>query len=562
MSRTRDIARMLGLTEVTNTSNNALLHTASNVGGVTTYATINDLPLSHTVGDQAFVTSVSRLYFSNGTGWYSQNIINANPRWADSVGSGVGEPNGTLTIVDSATPLIVKAIGVDSDGLPLTNSISLADSAQYVFNTTQDSSIFTFTPKTLAQAQASSVAGLIDSNAASINVTFRVTDGISILSKPAIISYEWLSSGLYDFTSFVFRPGTSTFNAGNASAAQSSGYTEANAGSGSTANGPAGHTLTEYLANTTDYNQSTHTWLSDTNYFNLYNSTRGLLEWTVPSTGTYTIKAMGGAGGGTSAISNGSLGGKGSFAQGNMNLTSGGKILLVIGHRGRDSTSAGTSGSGAGGSFVFYREAGGTFTNSDIIMVGGGGGGAALFASGYNDAHSRSAGGDGSTTTTGGNARWDERNGGANGQGGGQSGNSGGNWSGGDGGGLLSAGANESRAGGNNHSNGQGLARGQHFGATYPFFGGYHNQSSPPSYHLSGGFGGGASGSYGPGGGGGYSGGAGDYNEGSGPGHPYNGTTMANGAGGGGIFFHASATSTSVGVNTNIEAGSITITKN
>ena len=196
MSRTRDIVRMLGLTEVTNASNNALLNTASNVGGVATYATVNDLPLSHTVGDQAFVTGVSRLYFSNGSGWYSQNIINANPRWADSVGSGVGEPNGTLTIVDSATPLIVKAIGVDSDALPLTNLITLADSAHYVFNVTQDSSVFTFTPKTLAQAQASSVAGLIDSNSADISVTFKVTDGISILSKPAIITYQWLSTGL------------------------------------------------------------------------------------------------------------------------------------------------------------------------------------------------------------------------------------------------------------------------------------------------------------------------------------------------------------------------------
>jgi len=167
----------------------------SNVG-VTVYDSTGALPISHTAGDQAFVTSVSRLYFSNGSGWYSQNIINANPRWADSVGSGFGEPNGTLTIVDSATPLVVRAVAVDSDELPLTTSVILPDSAQYVFDMTQDSSVFTFTPKTLAQAQASSVAGLIDSNGADISVTFRVSDGIAILSKPAIITYEWISTGL------------------------------------------------------------------------------------------------------------------------------------------------------------------------------------------------------------------------------------------------------------------------------------------------------------------------------------------------------------------------------
>ena len=195
-SRTRDIVRILGKTEAANASNNALLNTASDVGKIATVATINDLPATHSVGDQIFVTGVSRLYFSNGSGWYSQNIINANPRWADSVGSGVGEPNGTLTIVDSATPLIVRAVGVDSDALPLTTSVTLPDSAQYVFTTSSDSSVFTFTPKTLAQAQASSVAGLIDSNSADISVTFKVTDGISILSKPAIITYQWLATGL------------------------------------------------------------------------------------------------------------------------------------------------------------------------------------------------------------------------------------------------------------------------------------------------------------------------------------------------------------------------------
>ena len=40
------------------------------------------------------------------------------------------------------------------------------------------------------------MAGLIDSNSADISVTFKVTDGISILSKPAIITYQWLSSSL------------------------------------------------------------------------------------------------------------------------------------------------------------------------------------------------------------------------------------------------------------------------------------------------------------------------------------------------------------------------------
>jgi len=132
------------MTNLTDIRSNVIAATGT---GIVVYDSLGELPITGlSTGDQAFVTSVSRLYFSNGSGWYSQDIINANPRWADSVGSGVGEPNGTLTIVDSATPLIVRAVGVDSDALPLTNSIVLSDSAQYVFTTSSDSSVFTFTP--------------------------------------------------------------------------------------------------------------------------------------------------------------------------------------------------------------------------------------------------------------------------------------------------------------------------------------------------------------------------------------------------------------------------------
>ena len=48
--------------------------------GITVYSTIDNLPTTGlTVGDQAYVTTTSRLYISNGTGWYNVALINATP---------------------------------------------------------------------------------------------------------------------------------------------------------------------------------------------------------------------------------------------------------------------------------------------------------------------------------------------------------------------------------------------------------------------------------------------------------------------------------------------------
>ena len=366
MSRSRDIAKILGITEADNTSNVALLNTTSSTGldssqvsaiagsGVTTYDSTGALPVSHTVGDQAFVTGVSRLYFSNGSGWYSQNIINANPRWADSVGSGVGEPATTYDIVDSATPLIVKAIGVDSDALPLTNSIVLADSAQYVFNMTQDSSVFTFTPKTFAQATASSVAGLIDSNAAEVDVTFKVTDGIAILSKPSIIKYAWNNTFIKAYTGYTAFTGNNGQAMHIIHPAERSGtgvYMQMGVSAGDiirfaliAGSGGAG---IETSANKAGW---------------------GLAQYTVPA-GVTELTAYAGGAGQHHRNGNNIRGEGGTIGGGNSGLMAG----TVSGNAGNTTYSVGCGGGGYSGLFKGLTTTGGTFANT-VMLVGGSGG--------------------------------------------------------------------------------------------------------------------------------------------------------------------------------------------
>ena len=91
MGRTRDIAAILGKTEITNPPNNRILtiDDTSNVdsayvtsivsaGALTYYSTLDSLPTSSlTAGDEAFVAANNRYYISNGSGWYGCEMIDS-----------------------------------------------------------------------------------------------------------------------------------------------------------------------------------------------------------------------------------------------------------------------------------------------------------------------------------------------------------------------------------------------------------------------------------------------------------------------------------------------------
>ena len=93
--------------------------------GVSVFETLDSLPSTGlTAGDEAFVKSNSRLYVSNGDGWYNTTLVNRTPRWDSG-----GEPDASYTIVDSATPLIITARAIDSDNGNLLNQAFASDSA-------------------------------------------------------------------------------------------------------------------------------------------------------------------------------------------------------------------------------------------------------------------------------------------------------------------------------------------------------------------------------------------------------------------------------------------------
>lgn len=91
MGRTRDIAAILGNTEITNPQNKRILtiddtnfvdsayvSSIASASALSYYSTLDSLPTtSLTAGDEAFVSANNRYYISNGSGWYGIEMIDS-----------------------------------------------------------------------------------------------------------------------------------------------------------------------------------------------------------------------------------------------------------------------------------------------------------------------------------------------------------------------------------------------------------------------------------------------------------------------------------------------------
>ena len=116
--------------------------TGASEGGVTVYATKEDLPTSGlTSGDQAYVTGNSRFYISNGSGWYNVALVNATPALTIS-------PAGIIELSTAGTATTITLTGTDSDNAVdgLTFSVESDGSFAGLASLSQDSSVFTITP--------------------------------------------------------------------------------------------------------------------------------------------------------------------------------------------------------------------------------------------------------------------------------------------------------------------------------------------------------------------------------------------------------------------------------
>lgn len=268
----------------------------------------------------------------------------------------------------------------------------------------------------------------------------------------------------------------------------------------------------------------------------------GVQKWTVPATKTYAISLAGARGGMATWNSNVVSGRK---VSGNMSLTKGDVLYIVVGQRGGDID---YQGGGGGGTFVFLN----TVSFAAVLFAAGGGGGSTHTRLGTvgTTLSSGGTGGLGISQIPGGNG------GGGGGAGFGGTGFNTSGWtgtSGGNGNNTTVVGGN----GGTGNAGGGGGGGGGVFNSTTSstFIGGTGTGTGNAA-GGNGGFGGGGGGGIGGAGGGG-AGGGGGYSGGGGGGASQ---SDAGGGGGGGSFVTASATLRSINDGTNNGDGYVTIT--
>ena len=140
--------------------------------GTTQIANVDALPTSgNETGDQLFIEATNRLYIWNGSGWYNIALINTSPTWDSG-----GQPSGSYVLdADSPQdPTTITLAASDPEGIPINYTYVIGGSMDSMATINQDSSVFTITPKTLAQLGEGTYTG---------SITFRASDGVNILPQ-------------------------------------------------------------------------------------------------------------------------------------------------------------------------------------------------------------------------------------------------------------------------------------------------------------------------------------------------------------------------------------------
>jgi len=152
------------------------------IAGTEEYSGVDSLGVGSVIGEQAYVSGNNQLYIWNGTGWYSIAIVNTSPTWTSGY-----QPNASYNLDGDSpqSPTVITLRATDPEGLPITYSHVIGGSMDSIATISQDSSVFTITPKTQAQVGDGTHTG---------SITFRATDGINILPQVSSFTLEFVST--------------------------------------------------------------------------------------------------------------------------------------------------------------------------------------------------------------------------------------------------------------------------------------------------------------------------------------------------------------------------------
>ena len=167
-------------------SNTGKIENAALGDDVSTIEQVSDISLltasGNSVGDQRVVGN--NLYIWNGAGWFRIALINETPTWDSS-----GQPLSSydLSSDDPQTATTITLAATDPDGFPINYSYVTGGSMDSIATVSQDSSVFTITPKTEVQAPDGGTG----------TITFRASDGVNILPYVSSFTLSFSENAYY-----------------------------------------------------------------------------------------------------------------------------------------------------------------------------------------------------------------------------------------------------------------------------------------------------------------------------------------------------------------------------
>jgi hypothetical protein len=176
-SNARNLANLLGAGETTISAEKLGSDVAP---GTEDYSSIDSLGAGTIVGETAFVEGSNRLYIWNGSGWYNIALINTTPTWDSG-----GQPASSY-VLDADSPqdaTVITLAASDPEGLPISYNYITGGSMDSIATISQDSSVFTITPKTSTQVPDGGTG----------SITFRATDGVNILPQVSSFTLNFVN---------------------------------------------------------------------------------------------------------------------------------------------------------------------------------------------------------------------------------------------------------------------------------------------------------------------------------------------------------------------------------
>lgn len=201
MSRSRDIAAIMGATEAENTSNISL-GSGGGGGGATSYDSAGALPTSgNTAGDLAFTTDKKAMYNWDGSEW---DRIYSGPNETLTWDTPLGATTGL--VLDGSQQVIEVAAAADKEGFPITYNYELSPSAPQQLDSSftiidSDNGRFTIKPTT-----STNRAGTFQFRA-------TATDGTHVISTTttATLAFRFIAEGVETISETITVNGTETW---------------------------------------------------------------------------------------------------------------------------------------------------------------------------------------------------------------------------------------------------------------------------------------------------------------------------------------------------------------